>query len=144
MPNRRQTDATVTPVARFCGRSNAWCAAAQPLFFELRHVHPRPLTGQLGVGAFQGQINVGVGQGAFQSTYPLLQTLQLVNLLRLFHSDDLSAGAIAVFLHPLLHRVTAQDAILAPDVLKGQILRFQFPHQGHLERFAIPNPMVLS
>jgi hypothetical protein len=121
------------------------CAACHRLFFELQHVvDPGPFTGQTGILPLQGQLDVRIGQCLLQSPHAPLELLFFVNLFRFFHADPFSAGAVAILVHPLLHGVIAQDAILSPDVLKGQILLFKLPHHRHLEGFAIPDSMILS
>ena len=102
------------------------------------------LAGQPRILPFQGQVDIRVGQRLRQRSDPPFQLRFFVNLFRFFHTDPYPTTAIAILTHPLLDRDCAQNAILAPDLLEGQILLFQFPHHCHFKRFAIPNSMVLS
>ena len=104
----------------------------------------RTLARQLGVGSLQGQIDVRIRQRALQPPHPLFQTLQLVNLFWFLHTNPYSTTALAIFTHPFLHRPTAHDAILSPNMLIRQVSFLQLPHHCRLERFTIPDPIVLS
>ncbi len=132
MFRRRHTDVTFTPRARWLFLSNAWCAAAQQLFFEIPYVHPRPFTGQGGVSPFQRRIDVGIGQRTLQLPDPAAQLLQFVNFIQLFHAYPYASTPIAIFPHPFENRYISSDLIPPAHRFQRQALLLNFANHSHL------------
>ncbi len=98
-------------------------------FFELRHV-PIPARSQASRVYCRSSARsmFAIRQGPFQRPDPTLQLLFFINLFRLLHTNHLSSGTIPILVHPFLNRPASPNPILPSNLLEGQRVPLQFPH----------------
>src|ERR1017187_9305145 len=138
MPSFRQTPPTPTRPSPSRAATAQW-AACQRLFFELPNIlNPRPFTGYLGVGPFNHQVQVRIGQGPLQGPDPPLHLIPFVNFIWLLHADHLSQIATTVSSRPFLKDSRTANTIFSPHRIKGFAPFLELPHQGHFECLTVP------
>src|ERR1035441_1269742 len=120
MPSFRQTPLTPTLPSPSRAATAQW-AAGQRLFFELPHIlNPRPFTGYFGVGPFNHQVQVRIGQGRLQGFDPPLHLIPFVNFIWLLHAYHLSQIAMTVFSRPFLKDSRTADTILSAHRIRSE------------------------